>query len=85
MTMDFLQDNWEDLANAIIISAVKDYVNAYRRILRHPDNKPAREEMRKLERFFLGELYAKLTDLDPQYLLDRIKEEVENDWLELPG
>ena len=83
--MIYLQDNWEDLANAIIISAVKDYVNAYRCILRRPDSECAQEEVKKLERFFFGEWYAKLTDLDPDYLLDRLKEEIENDRLELFG
>ena len=83
--MEYLQENWENLANAIIISAVKDYAKAYKRLLRHPDNKSAQEEVRKLERFFFGEWYAKLTDLDPHYLLDRLKEEIDHDRLELPG
>ena len=83
--MLYLQENWENLANAIIISAVKDYVNTYRRILRHPDNESVQQEVKELERFFFGEWYAILTDLDPYYLLDRIKGEVENGRLELPG
>ena len=83
--MEYLQENWENLANAIIIRAVKDYAKAYKRLLRHPDNKSAQEEVRKLERFFFGEWYAKLTDLDPHYLLDRLKEEIDHDRLELPG
>ena len=83
--MVYLQENWENLANAIIISAVKDYEKAYRRVLRRPDNKSAQEEVRQLERFFFGEWYAKLTDLDPHYLLDRLKEEIKNSRLELSG
>ena len=85
MTMVYLQENWEDLANAIIISAVKDYAKAYKYMLRFPESRAAQEEVMKLERFFFGEWYAKLTDLDPHYLLDRLKEEIENDKLELPG
>ena len=83
--MVYLQENWENLANAIIISAAKDYVNAYRSILRHPDNVPAQEEVRELERFFFGEWFAKLTDLDAHYLLNRLKEELENGRMELLG
>lgn len=83
--MVYLQENWENLANAIIISAVKDYAKAYRRTRRRPDNKSAQEEVRKLERFFFGDWYAKLTDLDPHFLLDRLKEEIDHDRLELPG
>ena len=83
--MVYLQENWENLSNAIIFSAVKDYAKAYKRLFRHHDNKSAQEEVRKLERFFFGEWYAKLTDLDPHYLLDRLKEEIDHDRLELPG
>lgn len=83
--MVYLQENWENLANAIIVCAVKDYVNAYRRILRHPDNVSAQEEVTQLELFFFGAWYAKLTDLDPHYLLNRVKEELENGRMELPG
>ena len=83
--MVYLQENWENLANAIIISAVKDYANAYRRVLRHPDNVPAQEEVKELEQFFFKEWYAKLTDLDPHYLLNRIKEELESGWMDLLG
>lgn len=83
--MVYLQENWENLGNAIIISAVKDYEKAYRRVLRRPDSKSAQEEVRQLERFFFGEWYAKLTDLDPHYLLDRLKEEIKNSRLELSG
>ena len=81
--MVYLQENWENLANAIIISAVEDYADAYRRILRRPDNKSAQEEVKRLEQFFFGEWYAKLTDLDPHYLLDRLKERIENRSIEV--
>ena len=36
--MQYLQENWEDLANAIILSAVEDYTSAYKRLLRRPTN-----------------------------------------------
>jgi len=39
--MQYLQENWEDLANAIILSAVEDYISAYKRLLRRPTNKSA--------------------------------------------
>ena len=83
--MEYLQENWENLANAIIIRAVKDYAKAYRQFLRHPENKTAQEGARKLERFFFGDWYAALTDLDPHYLLNRLKEGIETGKLELPG
>ena len=81
--MVFLQENWEDLANAIIIQAVKDYKIAYQRLLRHPESNGAQEEVRKLERFFYGRWYSQLTDVDPYYLLNRLKEAIMHDKLEL--
>ena len=81
--MQYLQENWEDLANAIVLSAVTDYVSAYRRIIRRPTNKSAKLEIQKLEEFFFGDWYAMLTDLDPHYLLDKLQEAAQNDQLEL--
>jgi len=83
--MEYLQENWENLANAIIIRAVKDYANAYRHFLRHPKNKAAQKEVKKLEQFFFSDWYAALTDVDPNYLLNRLKEGIETGKLELPG
>jgi len=83
--MEYLQENWENLANAIIIRAVKDYAKAYRLLLRWPEDKAAQKEVKKLEQFFFGDWYAALTDLDPHYLLNRLKEGIETGKLELPG
>ena len=81
--MQYLQENWEDLVNAIVLSAVRDYASAYKRIIRRPTNKSAQKEIEKLEEFFFGDWYAMLTDVDPHYLLDKLQEAIENDQLEL--
>ena len=81
--MQYLQENWEDLANAIILSAIEDYISAYKRLLRHPTSKAVKNEISKLERFFYGDWYAMLTDVDPHYLLNKLQEAIENDQLEL--
>ena len=83
--MDDYRENWEDLANAIIISAVKEYKRTYKQLLRNPRNKSAQKVLNELEQFFYGRWYAQLTDLDPHYLLERLKEAIENDRLELLG
>ena len=49
--MTYLQENWEDLANAIIISAVEDYQSAYKRLLRNPESEFRKKEVEKLEEF----------------------------------
>ena len=77
--MVYLQENWENLANAIIINAVEDYQSAYKRLLRNPKSEFRRKEVEKLEEFFRGSWYAALTDLDPDYLIRRMQEEIQND------
>jgi hypothetical protein len=81
--MQYLQENWEDLANAIILSAVEDYTGAYKRLLRHPTNRAAKKEVAELEEFFFGDWYAMLSNVDPHYLLNKLQEAIENDQLEL--
>ena len=81
--MQYLQENWEDLANAIILSAVEDYTDVYKRLRRHPTSKAGKNEISKLERFFYSDWYAMLTDVDPRYLLNKLQEAIENDQLEL--
>lgn len=68
---------YENLANAIIIQACKDYRKAYKRYLRRyrSTDKPD-AELVELERFFRSDWYKNLTAVDGEYLMDRIKKEV---------
>ena len=73
------QTIWEDLANAIIVQAAEDYRSALKH-LNHPNpEKRQRAEKQKLEleRFFHSRWYARLTTLDPDYLLSRLQAEQE--------
>ena len=67
---------YENLANAIILSAVKDYRKALKRLSVNPESKTAAADVASLERFFYSSWYETLTDLDPKYLVDRLKSEV---------
>lgn len=68
---------YENLANAIIIQACKDYRKAYKRYLRRyrSTDKPD-AELVELERFFRSDWYKTLTAVDGEYLMDRMKKEV---------
>lgn len=68
---------YENLANAIIIQACKDYKKAYKRYLRkyRSTDKPDTELM-ELEHFFRSAWYKTLTAVDGEYLMDRLKKEV---------
>ena len=67
--------NYEELANAIIVQAVKDYQTARRKLKRNPCSSKAKAEYRELEDFFHSKWFQVLTDVDPNYILDRQKEE----------
>lgn len=70
-------DPYENLANAIIIQACKDFRRAYKRYLRRyrSSDKPD-AELLELESFFRSDWYKTLTSVDGEYLMDRIKMEV---------
>lgn len=70
-------DPFENIANAVVIQACKDYRKAYKRYLRRyrSTDKPD-EKLTELESFFRSSWYKALTAIDCEYLMDRIKKEV---------
>ena len=58
------RENWEDLANAVVLQAVQDY-----RLSNDP------RDLEELERFFLSDWFRLLTDLEPDYLLSLLRRE----------
>ena len=67
---------WEDLANAIVLQAVKDYRQARKRVRMLPDQKAAQARIREVEQFLLSRWYAQLTDVNGEWLLKKLREEV---------
>ena len=64
---------FEDLANAIILQAVKDY----RRALRLSKKKPEIHiEQRSIEKFLRSNWFSILSDINPEYLISKLKKEV---------
>ena len=57
-------DPYENLANAIILQAVKDY--------RLTDNEA---ELKEIERFFRSDWFSVLTSLDPDLLIQKLRKE----------
>jgi len=70
------KEAYENLANAIIESAVQDYKWALIHLKKHPDSRLAQEEVRRQEKFFYSEWFEVLTNLDPSYLIRKLKEMV---------
>lgn len=67
---------YEDLANAVVALAAKDYMAALKRLKKHPGNKAAMGDAMEIERFFHSEWYGALTSVDPEYLIRKLREKV---------
>ena len=69
-------DRYENLANAVVSVAARDYLAALKKLKRKPTNKDAMQDAMDLERFFHSAWYAQLTSVDPDYLIRRLRNEV---------
>ena len=71
-----MKDNYENLANAIVLQAVKDYRKALRTLSLHPHNRSAQYERRSIEQFFYSGWFGVLTSIDPEILITKLNAEV---------
>lgn len=77
-----LKENYENLANGIIISACKDYKNLYGRllILQHtgqfstPRYEQISNELDHLEKFFHSKYFSSLTSNNPDLIIKGLEE-----------
>ena len=70
-------DPYEELGNAIVIQACHDYKKAYKQSLRRSGIVgEADEELAELEEFFRSDWYKQLTEVDGEYLMERLRNEV---------
>ena len=70
------EDPYVRLANAIVLQAVSDYRVALKKIKAHPKNREAISEALEIEKFFRSGWYSQLTDVDGEYLIRRLQEEI---------
>ena len=70
-----MTDPWENLANAIILQAVKDYREARKKHKKWPKNEDAKLMISDCEAFFRSDWFAALTNIDGEALLRRLQEE----------
>lgn len=74
---------YDVLAEAIVVQAAKDYMH-WLKVLKRTRFASVRAEakmqIRELERFFYGGYYELLTDVPGEYIIIRLKKEVEK-WL----
>ena len=70
-----MTDSYENLANAIVLQAVKDWRSAVRKLKKRPRYDPAKQMKEECETFFLSEWFEQLTEVDGRYLLRKLKQE----------
>ncbi len=71
-------DPYENLANAIILMAVKDWRTATNTLKRKPEHFDSLQKKNECERFFRSRWFGVLTRLDGESLLDELEKEMEN-------
>ena len=69
-------NTYEELAQAIILQAVKDYRQNNKRMANKPEEQKLRNQRAELEKFFLSSWFAILTDLNGKHLLHRLQAEM---------
>ena len=68
---------YENLANAVIEQAVKDYRRAKAKLAKEAEDVMALKMRRETERFFRSAWFGQLTTLDGELLLEKLEEEFE--------
>ena len=68
---------YEELANAIVLQAFKDYRKALLKLVQEPEEWKHRSSKKKLERFFHSKWYRTLTDLNPAILMQEAKRQAD--------
>lgn len=66
-------DTWQNLAEAIVVQATRDYRTALRGLRKNPENI---RKIRELEAFFRSRWFQTLCDLDGKRLMWMLRNEV---------
>ena len=66
---------YEQLANSIILQAVKDYRDALKKLKKRSRYDPATYTVEEVERFFHSDWYRELTSVDGNFLIEKIRTE----------
>ena len=70
---------YEELANAIIEQAVKDFKKALKCHLVHPNRKEYINNISELKKFFRSNWFSILTDLDGEYIINGVYDMVKKE------
>ena len=68
---------YENLANAIILQAVKDYRMALKSLKANSRNRTVQTDKAEIERFFRSQWYSTLTDVNGEMLILSLQKEAD--------
>lgn len=74
-----IDDCYKNLANAIVIRAADDYLNAKKDYKKDHTDYKARGQITSIRKFFRSNWFGKLTTVDPEYLIDKLDKEADHD------
>ena len=66
---------YENLANAIVVQAAKDYLTALKKLKKDPNDEQSVYTRDDCERFFRSPWYRGLTKVDGEYLMRKLRKE----------
>ena len=72
-----MENGYRSLAAAIVLQAIKDYRKAAKRYKAEKAKEKSLWEMQEITQFIRSGWFRALTDLDPDAVLERLKEEFE--------
>ena len=70
-----MTDAYENLANAIVLQAVKDWRKAVKTLKKRPRYEAAKQMKEECERFFRFDWFEELTSVDGSVILRKLKQE----------
>ena len=70
-----MTDAYENLANAIVLQAVKDWRKAVKTLKKRPRYEAAKQMRDDCERFFRSDWFEELTSVDGSVILRKLKQE----------
>lgn len=69
---------YEELGNAVVLMAVKDYRDAVKKLSKGRKNTAAEDMKRECEKFFTSDYFNVFTSLDGKALLSKLEREVQS-------
>ena len=71
-----MSNSYEELANAIIMQAVKDYRKILIRCKKYPHDKILTAQSKEIEKFFKSDWFVDLSDIDGTKIMKKLQEEL---------